>query len=464
MTLSLTFHYLTTVAMLCALLLCYSFAFRHPLPHRLPLRWRHNRLRLSQLNNSRNFIAVRGSESQQGAEERRQQSLKQGNHPLISLNLNLDALAQSAAAPRAQELLQRIHALYKDGYYEVSPDTVSFNSVLKAWKECDNPEKAYELLQEMILDDTNDESSNSIRANVISFNTVILAFAQQGNYVRAQELLKQMQEQSNLPDPDTVTYNCVLAGLAKSSDTGTAIIAENLLKQMMQPESDVTVDTTTFNTVIHSWSKIGDRSSAYRAQQLLDHMEQLAAAGSTTVIPDLYTYTTVIQAWAKCGKPSRAQEAMESMIRHGVAPNRFTYTAVMSSHSKSGDAARAEEILDSMMLEYKNGNHEMKPDTVAFSSVMDGWAKMSHVDKPEAAERALALLQRMKELDADGMGPNARTYTSVLTALAKSGTWDACSRARSLLYEMEKEYENGKIELEPSNIHCKSALTSADSG
>jgi pentatricopeptide repeat protein len=86
------------------------------------------------------------------AEDRRKESQKQ-NDPLLSLNLNLDAMAQSADAPVAQELLQRIRALHQEGYYESAPDVVSSNTVLKAWKEGNNPEKAYEYLQEMLEDD-----------------------------------------------------------------------------------------------------------------------------------------------------------------------------------------------------------------------------------------------------------------------------------------------------------------------
>jgi hypothetical protein len=41
------------------------------------------------------------------ASERRQQSLQAGRHPLLSLNLNLDALAKERAPARAEELLQR---------------------------------------------------------------------------------------------------------------------------------------------------------------------------------------------------------------------------------------------------------------------------------------------------------------------------------------------------------------------
>jgi pentatricopeptide repeat protein len=404
------------------------------------------------------------SVTETGADDRRKQSREQGNRPLLSLNLNLDALAQSRAAPRAQELLQRIHALYQEGYYEVSPDIVSYNSVLKAWKEDNNPDKAYDLLQDMLRIDYTADNKNDdeyIQVDVISFNTVILAFAKTGNYPQAEDLLRQMQRRSDLPDPDTVTYNAVLYAFAQSPDQGTAIQAENLLREMMTPKVNVTVDTTSFNTVLYAWSQMADATTlapAHRAQQLLDHMEGLAAAGNPNVDPDVYSYTTVIQAWAKCEQPVKSQNVLDTMTSKGLVPNRFTYTAVMSSLAKSGKAPKAELILNEMMEAYENGNDNLKPDTVAFSSVMDGWARLSSVDKPECAERALKLLARMKGLEHLGMGPNERTYTSVLTALAKSGSWEACERARQLLAEIEATYESGNALFRPTTIHYNTVL------
>lgn len=390
------------------------------------------------------------------ADNRRKESLAQGNNPLISLNLNLDALAQSRAAPRAQELLQRIHALYQEGYYEVSPDTVSYNSVLKAWKEENNPEKAYELLQHMLLNPTEE-----IQVDVISLNTVILAFAKQGNYPQSEDLLRQMQERDDLPDPDAVTYNSVLYAFSVSSDPSTAMQAENLLREMMTPRCNVAVDTTSFNTVIFAWSQMADpdtHSAARRAQQLLEHMEQLSAAGNSNVAPDVYSYTTVIQAWARCGRATQSQKILDRMTARGLVPNRFTYTAVMSSLAKAGNPHKAEIILNKMMEAYLNGNQDLKPDTIAFSAVMDGWAKLSHVDKPDAAVRAMELLNRMKELEVDGMGPNGITYTSVFAALAKSGTWEACEKARDLLQDMERSYREGKEILRPTVIQYNAVL------
>ena len=390
------------------------------------------------------------------ADDRRKESLAQGRNPLISLNLNLDALAQSGAAARAQELLARIHALYQEGYYEVSPDTVSYNSVLKAWKEEENPEKAYALLQDMLQHPTDE-----VQVDVISLNTVILAFAKAGDYPQAEDLLRQMQDRDDLPDPDAITYNSVLYAFGVSSDPSAAIQAENLLREMMTQQSKVAVDTISFNTVIYAWSKLVDsetQSAAERAQQLLDHMEQLWAAGHSNVDPDVYSYTTVIQAWARCGQANKARTILTRMTDRGLEPNKYTYTAVLSSLAKSGDPNQAETILNEMMEAYEDGFFDLKPDTISFSAVIDGWAKLSHVDKPEAAIRALALLRRMKELESKGMGPNARTYTSVFTALAKSGTWEACEKAQDLLKEMEAEYKKGRHWLKPTVIQYNAVL------
>lgn len=406
----------------------------------------------------RNLAAVPASYGTADHRRRKERSLEQRNNPLISLNLNLDALAQSKAAPRAQELLERIQALYQEGYYEVSPDTVSYNSVLKAWKEEENPDKAYELLQDMLQHQTED-----MQVDVISLNTVILAFAKAGEFAQAEDLLRQMQDRDDLPDPDVITYNSVLYSFCVSDDPTAAIQAENLLREMMASKGKVTADTTSFNTVIFAFSQQVNHktsSAARRAQELLDHMEQLSAAGNANIDPDVYSYTTVIQAWARCGQAAEAHKTLDRMIDRGLEPNKYTYTAVLSSLAKSGDPLKAEAILGEMMEAYEDGIFHLKPDTVSFSAVIDGWAKLSHVDKPEAAIRSLALLQRMKDLESEGMGPNARTYTSVFTALAKSGTWEACEEAQELLKQMEDEYSKGRHWLKPTVIQYNAVLLS----
>ncbi|KAG7336801.1 PPR: pentatricopeptide repeat domain containing protein [Nitzschia inconspicua] len=458
-------------------------------------------------------------------DNRRLQSLQEQstNNPLMSLNLNLDSLAQIGAASRAQELLLRIQALYQEGYYEASPDVVSYNSVLKAWKEHDQPEKALELLESMMAnehpsgnDDTDNDNDDddhyqqqqqyqtslsssvptTVKVDVISLNTVVAAFANQGNYPKCIELLRKMQHEDRYPNPDTITYNIVLYSLARSSDRGTAGRAENLLKEMMQQNQEgdntVSVDSTSFNTCIYAWSKEKDAyintsgssnnngmqttysrdsldaissASANRALELLNIMEEVAEAGNVNVRPDVYSYTTTIQAFARCREPQQAQDVLRRMTAKGLQPSRITYTALMSAFAKAGDPERAYEILQDMISAWDGGNiPELQPDTVAFSSVIDGWAKVASVDRPDAATEALKLFIEMKRRG-PSCQPNSQTYTSLITVMAKCGTEETCLRARELLQEMEDRYDHdndddsgGGETIRPTRIHYNAVL------
>ena len=422
----------------------------------------------------------------QGAQERRKaESLESGHHPLMSLNLNLDSLAQGGAAKRAQELLQRIEALYEEGYYAVSPDSVSYNSVLKAWVKGNSPEKALELLQTMEQKQQNNLHNDKATMqgdvlNVISYNTVIHAYAINGLYKEAEQLLRKMQEH---PDgtiiPDTVTFNSVLYAYAQSKEPGAPSKAEALLREMMTEDNEAQVDTTSFNIVLHAWAKSKQSHAPFRAQELLSHMETLSLAGNTKVRPDVYSYTTVIQAWvaqlrhryrrrenksrgnhfdkAQRSTPKgtntdaarAAKEVLEKMEEQQLQPNQVTYTSVMTALCWSGKPQEAHELLLHLLERFEQqqamvgdslsaSSMLVKPDTITFSAVMDGWVKNA-AKFPHASTRVLELFEIMKYWQAQGyadMGPNSRTYTSVISALAKSRTWDACLQAKSLLAEV----------------------------
>ena len=438
------------------------------------------------------------------SDDRRNESLEQGNHPLWSLNLNLDSLAQAGAGSRAQELLKRIQALYTEGYYDVSPDIVSYNSVLKAWKEDEQPQAALDLLETMIHNERQaaeekeqllEPNDKNIRVDVISFNTVIAAFANQGNYRKALEILRKMEKTSAsksirsdsqfdsdsdsdhgfefddyfYPDPDTITYNIVLYSLAQSEDLGAAAQAENLLREMMMRKECTgisVVDTTSFNTVLYAWSREGGKKAN---QSSVDTSTTTLDVKSKRIPTKKRKVSTEMTAM-------RAQDLltiMEELSEAGnlnVRPDVYSYTTTIQCWAKCQSFAdKAQDILNRMIerdlqpnkLTYtalmnalsKSGNpekaeyvlHQMirshqQPDTVAFSSIIDGWAKISSKDRPEAAARALQILETMKGNASQGMGPSATTYTSVLNALAKSGLREACDQALDLLQDMEEEY------------------------
>lgn len=434
-------------------------------------------------------LFVSTNPSQHDAQEKRKaESLERGHHPLMSLNLNLDSLAQGGAASRAQELLERIEALYQEGYYAISPDVVSYNSVLHAWTKNNKPEKALELLRSLeqrrdkAADNAIDCNTNNTEANVISYNTVIHAFAQNGLYQEAEELLRRMQnnDENGGVVPDTITYNSVLYAYAQSTDIDAPPKAEALLREMMTEENEAQVDTMSFNIVLHAWAQSKQERAPHRAQELLEHMEALSAAGNSKVKPDVYSYSIVIQAYVSQLRDQRrrheqkrrgnqfdkaqpkissntftartAKKILKKMEAQQLQPNQVTYTSVMMALCWSGWPQDAHKLLLDLLKKYEEqkeivgrspaaSSMLVKPDTIAFSAVMDGWVKNAY-NFPDATERVIELFEIMKYWQAQGhddMAPNGRTYTSVISALAKSRTWDACLEAKALLEEIPGE-------------------------
>jgi len=192
---------------------------------------------------------------------------------------------------------------------------------------------------------------------------------------------------------------------------------------------------------------VSTKMAAQRAEDLLTIMEEMSDSGNLKVRPDVYSYTTTIQCWARCSNPTqfdtdKAQALLKRMIERGQQPNKITYTALMNALSKAGLPERAEYVLHQMTTNSSPDHPHYQPDSVVFSSIIDGWAKVSSKDRPEASSRALQILETMKKNAFRGMGPTATTYTSVLTALAKSCLRDACDQAFDILQDMEEEYDS----------------------
>jgi hypothetical protein len=374
------------------------------------------------------------------SEVRRQQSRHVGNNPLLSLNLNLDALAKAQAADRAQELYQRIAALHREGYYAVSPDVVSFNSVLKAWQL--DPSKALEFWEREV-----DHLSEPNKPNIRSFNTFLLALANAGLYKPAEELLEQMQSPDSAVVPDRISYNTVLLAYALSPEPSAAPRADALLRKMLlvsenDPCSGDTAmarpDAVSFNTVISAWAAHPIPFTA--AQKSEEWLEYLKTNNCNGVLPDVYTYTTVLQAWTRYAAATQRQQKVAISVRQSDKTNAHATAAALVA------SQRANELLED--------DPTVRPDTIAFSALMDGYAKRA-AEAPQSALAAVSeLLQQMKELSVTwpDTGPNHRTYTSVLNAVAQSRIIRAGELAQDYLQDMR---ESG---LAPSVIHYNAAL------
>jgi len=373
------------------------------------------------------------------SEQIKQKSLLHGTNPLLSLNLNLDSLAKSNqpnSAKRAEELLLRIEHLYDEGYYETSPDCVSYNSVMNGYARLlgsdsntnggdgptagnegeagTNVNNNYDALEDVMriwkrMQDyeTNSNSNSSIKPTIVTYNTVIRSLAKNGYGTKAEELLNHMENEfyrkgQNVPlGPNNITFNSVIDAYAKCRRP---LDAERILRQMMvlsrQNEinkymrlEEIKADTVSFNTVLHAWATSKQRGAGYRSSQLLKHMEKLYNAGNLDVRPDVFSYTAVMSAW----------------------------------------------VFEQQQLSLQKKNH------VHHHSSKHPQRKLNEKGTTtiSAADEAIALLHKMEEACALGqehMCPNIISYTAAINAVARSGNKNSAKKAHEILKQLEYQY------------------------
>jgi hypothetical protein len=419
----------------------------------------------------------------------RQKSFAQRD-PIISLNMNLDYLAKSGqhdAARRCEEMLLRIEALHEDGYYEKSPDVVSYNSVINAFAHgrtanLSRSENAKRLMKRM--------EEKGLRPNTITWNTLLrcilkeigdkrLRESSEDKVKEAEAILSHMEESAIA---NAVSYNTVISIISKCGTNDAAERAEGWLQRMLtlyeaSNNDKIKPEACSFNSVIHAYANVGKNSAgaqhrARRAEELLNQMENLSkSTGNDNVKPDVISFSTVINAYSRAAlqEPKCAVQAMEILERMEqlyeggdkyLKPNMRTYTAVINAFARIESPEKADAILSKLKKCYSMGDKSLKPDTICYSSVLDAFSQKGG---EEAAYRAEELLHEMEDLYSNGdtdVKPNTQTYRSVITALGKSRRPRAAEKAEQILDKMEDLSSRGYKDLAP-NTYIYNAVIDA---
>lgn len=114
-----------------------------------------------------------------------------------------------------------------------------------------------------------------------------------------------------------------------------------------------------------------------------------------------------------------------------------------------GAAQRGEMILNRMQQLYESGNHDMKPNTVSFSSVISAWSQSHEPAAPQRAETLLLRMQKVHEAGNHGIKPGTITFNSAIS-WAQSSDRDAGSRANRYLEYMKQVGASGHKDCGPT--------------
>jgi len=389
-------------------------------------------------------------------------------------------------------------------WQNVVPNTVSYNSIIKAHANVGEAERAEEILTIMenihIRSTTNNNNNSSnhhpdehVKPDAISYATVLNAYAKLARYDpyatrRASDILSRMIRQYNegrdsitgqpIPSPVRPNVYCFNAVLNAHAARGAGIRAARLLKTMEDMveeegykkrenlEGSVMPDTYTYNTVLKALANSREKGSIDRAITILDRMEKDRVAK-----PDTITYNTLILACANKGGKEAGRTAetilrrMETRFREGsvsIKPTAWTYTTVIKAWMRSGDKGstrRVEDIVTSLEQQQQqpsksksNLSHgqassssattvPIQPDTTIYNALLNCWAKDGR-PVTQKAEYVLRHLETSFGIDGiEALKPDVTTYTTVIDILSKSkNRKTACKRALEILNSMEENY------------------------
>ena len=283
---------------------------------------------------------------------------------------------------------------------------------------------------------------------------------------------------ASAPRPNVVVYAQVISAWARSGSAEAGSRAEAVLGGMEAASGGVRPNTVCFNAAIDAWSRSPGPDGPAGGERLLREMErrsqeeteeeeeeeEVAGGGGGGIRPNAISYTSVISAHARSGVPGSARRAEDVLARMvlerertgdpSVGPTAHSYSAVIAAYARSGErgaAERAEGILDLMLRKSGRGGATagagagagaVRPNAVAFNSVIHALSRSGAADAPVRAE---AIVSRMREIceRADSpaeVRPTLTTYNSLLNCWAKSARKESAQRALHILEEMEASH------------------------
>eukprot|EP01082_Thalassiosira_pseudonana_P013552 g12230.t1.1.5e17418b g12230 g12230.t1 contig6:1503044-1505148(-) len=202
------------------------------------------------------------------------------------------------------------------------------------------------------------------------------------------------------------------------------------------------------------------------AEEMIAFLEQMAGdEENPDYLPGPQQYTALIDAYAK-SDIVHAKEVIARIMESNVVELTVPMSnAIIGAYTNMGTREAAEQatsILERMEYLREFGDGSVKPTVYSYSLVISAWAKCGSFDAATFAENTLNRLLESYEqvvnqegedsVYAGELRPNSIVFNSVIDAWACSGSQEAGSKAEDLLHKMEVYSRLGHYDVRPDTI------------
>eukprot|EP00977_Amphora_coffeiformis_P001907 scaffold362_cov176-Amphora_coffeaeformis.AAC.33 len=354
------------------------------------------------------------------------------------------------ALERTTEVLEHMQRLYQAGDIFAKPNCRNYNAVLNAASRT-NTEESARFAQDLLknMESPSKEGGFDVEPDRVSYTLAILACSRIPNKTLAAEMslatLEQMENKAN----EEAKWREQVSSAAPPV---------------------VRLDVECFNVVLTALSRTGESDSPSQIRRLLRKMQEYAAAGRTSVTPNVRSWNTLLNSLARSRQNMNSGRQAHGVLRHmfrlhcrnvpDVLPDAFSFAAVLTAYQRVAtveSALAADKLVAEMEKLYEAGEIQSPPDVYHYTILAGVWAKSEQGRR--GADRSVEILTHMMERHKGGfpsVKPNVRTFNAVLDCLARADDGD---RVEDLLYHMLTLSRQGDQSAKPDSFSFNCAIS-----
>ncbi|WCJ38057.1 Pentatricopeptide repeat (PPR) superfamily protein [Euphorbia peplus] len=294
----------------------------------------------------------------------------------------LEALHDRITALRWESALMVFELLREQIWYR--PYTGMYIKLIVMLGKCKQPEKAFELFQEMV--------SEGCKVNQESFTALLSAYGRSGHLDKAFLLLEEMKKIPNC-QPDVQTYSILIKSCVQ-------VFAFDKVQELLSDMAAVGIspNTITYNTLI----------DAYGKAKMFAEMEAtlVKLLSEKKCEPDVWTMNSILRAFGSSGQIETMEQCYEKFQGAGIEPSILTFNILLDSYGKAGNYKKMSAVMEYMQ------KYHYSWTIVTYNVVIDAFGRAGDMNQMEYLFR-LMQSERIK--------PSCVTLCSLVRAYGQAG-------------------------------------------
>ncbi|CAJ1895205.1 unnamed protein product [Cylindrotheca closterium] len=271
-------------------------------------------------------------------------------------------------------------------------------------------------------------------ADAVAYQTLIKGYARLGNAGKALELLDELKDQPGINYLEVSTLGSIIDALSKSSShnknastrKNASLKAEHILNLIVSMyldgevvEAETGIDGKVFDSVLRLVGR--GRGNAARIVAIIEDMEKLNQLVPGHFAPTSSTYTLAIDGLARCGDPRSAQMVLK-ILKKIEEPNIRVLASALSCVSRGnmrGVVRKSEDLFQLIIDRYKLGDRSANVNARTLTTILSAMLRAQSPDAPKRAHRFLRQAIELARSGMDSLAPNTICFNVVMNGFAR---------------------------------------------